>query len=373
MLSLLCRPSSSYLLKSYIQFTRRTDGEGYVQDPRNCWFDHPYLLLDYVDSEKGTPLSDTLRDFRGIDTHRMENLCRDISRIMLSLASKSQSNIGSLRFNNDGSIALASRPLFCAHSILESEGAPRVVDKTYKTSANFIDDLLQFREEAFRAQPNAVNDEEDCYLQILHMILLRRWKPQLLDSNAEGPFALQLTDFHANNIFVDDQWNIVALIDLEFVCALPTSMMSVPHWLSVDAIDEIGDQPNTFGEMHDFFMQIFRDQERSLNHEHSIQLASTIQDAWVTGSYWFYRCFTSINGMACCLEDHLYEKFQFGLSQDEERRYAKMTSSEWSSDPKAFVEQKLRDKTKYNNDMAQLFDEQDATRSKDAHISTAAA
>jgi hypothetical protein len=30
-----------------------------------------------------------------------------------------------------------------------------------------------------------------------------------------GPFYLQLTDLHASNIFVDENWNIAYLIDLE--------------------------------------------------------------------------------------------------------------------------------------------------------------
>jgi hypothetical protein len=80
---------------------------------------------------------------------------------MLSLAKKQQSCIGSLRFNDDGSITLTDRPLLCTSSILESEGAPKILNRTYKTAGHFIDDMLKFREEAFSAQSNAVNDEED--------------------------------------------------------------------------------------------------------------------------------------------------------------------------------------------------------------------
>lgn len=317
------------------------------------------MLLDYVDSKQGRMLSQSLKDFRETDTNRMQNLFRGISRIMLSLASKAQPCIGSLRFNDDGSITLANRPLFCANSILESEGAPRTVKKTYKTSGGFIDDMLKFREEAFRAQPNAVNDEEDCYLQMLHMILLRLLKPQFVDCHSEGPFVLQFTDFHASNIFVDDQWNITALIDLEFVCALPPGMMSVPHWLLVDAIDEINDHIDAFGRMHEAFMDEFRDEEIRFGHEHRIKLASSIQESWKTYSYWFFLCLTSINGMAYCLEDHLYEKFHFRPSCDEERHWAKLMSTFWSSDSKTFVEQKIRDKVKYDEDIARHFNGQE--------------
>lgn len=174
-------------------------------------------------------------------------------------------------------MALASRPQLCANSILESEGAPRIVDRTYLTTGQLIDDMLRFRESSFSAQPNAVNDEDDCHLQMLRMILLRLLKPQLVDCHSKEPFVLQFTDLHSSNIFVDDKWKIVAFIDLEFVCALPASMMIVRYWLSVDAIDLVFDHVEAFRKMHDSFLRTFRDEERSFTHDYGIQLASAMQ------------------------------------------------------------------------------------------------
>lgn len=274
---------------------------------------------------------------------------------MLSLASKPQPRIGSLRFNDDGTITLANRPLLCATSILESEGAPKVVDQTYTTLGSFTDAVLRFREEAFRAQPNAVNDEEGCRLQMLQMVLLRRMKAHFVERHYEGPFVLQFTDSHASNIFVDDEWNVVALVDLECVCALPPGMVDVPYWLLVDAIDEVSDRIDEFGKVHGFFVSILRDEERLVCVEHGVSLASAIQDAWTSSSCWFYRCFTSINGLACCIEDHLYKKFRFEPSVFEETRLARTLSSRWSSDAEDFVERKLRDKARYDDDLARHF------------------
>jgi hypothetical protein len=299
-------------------------------------------------------LSDSFRSLRGADENRMRNLCRGIARITLSLASKAQPRIGSLRFNDDGSTTLTNRPLFCTHSILESEGAPRALNGTYTTNVSFINDMLRFCEEAFSAQSNAVNDEEDCYLQMFHLMLLRRLKPHFV-RHSGGPFVLQFTDFHASNIFVDDQWNIIALIDLEFVCALPLGMMSMPHWLLVDAIDDVCQNIDAFHKMHEIFIEIFLEQERSMGHENIVRLAQSIQDALKTYSCWYYQALTSINGVACSLEDHIYEKFQFDPGPAEERRLARRMSLRWSSDPKILVERKLRDKAKYNEDVARHF------------------
>jgi hypothetical protein len=174
--------------------------------------DHPYLLLEYIDRNKDRMLSETSREYRDTDSKQVENLTRGISRItMLSLAKKTQSFIGSLRSNDDTSITLTNRPLLCTSSILESEGAPKILAKTYKTCGHFIDDMLRFREKAFSKQPNAGNDEEDCHLQMLHITVLRLLKSQFVDSHSKGPFVLQLTDLHSSNIIVDDHWNSCAL------------------------------------------------------------------------------------------------------------------------------------------------------------------
>jgi hypothetical protein len=188
-----------------------------------------------------------------------------------------------------------------------------------------MNDMLRSREEAFSAQPNAVNDEEDCYLQMFHLMLLRRLKPHFV-RHSDGPFVLQFTDFHASNIFVYDQWNIVALIDLEFVCAFPPDMMSMPHWLSVDAIDNVCENIDAFHKMQEIFIEIFLEEERVMGHENVVRLAPLTQEALETSSCWYYQALTSVNGVACSLEDHIYEKFQFSPRLAEERRLARRMS-----------------------------------------------
>ena len=56
-----------------------------------------------------------------------------------------------------------------------------------------------------------------------------------------GPFVSTLTDLHQGNIFVDNQWHITCLIDLEWACSLPIELQCPPHWLSGRAVDDIED------------------------------------------------------------------------------------------------------------------------------------
>jgi hypothetical protein len=90
-----------------------------------------------------------------IDSNRMQHLCRGTSLIMFSFASKSQSHIGSLQFDDNCSIILENRALCSALiSISESEGALRALGRTYTTSMDFMDDMPRFGEGAFRTQQN---------------------------------------------------------------------------------------------------------------------------------------------------------------------------------------------------------------------------
>jgi hypothetical protein len=46
-------------------------------------------------------------------------------------------------------------------------------------------------------------------------------------------------DLYQNNIFVDENWYITLLIDLEWACSLPIEMLYPPYWLTGMAVDRI--------------------------------------------------------------------------------------------------------------------------------------
>jgi hypothetical protein len=57
--------------------------------------------------------------------------------------------------------------------------------------------------------------------------------PLVFDRNLRrGPFVFFLTHLHQSNIFVDDDWHITSLVDLEWACSLPVEMVQPPHWLA---------------------------------------------------------------------------------------------------------------------------------------------
>jgi hypothetical protein len=68
--------------------------------------------------------------------------------------------------------------------------------------------------------------------------------------------------------------------------------------------------------------------------------------------------------MAYCMEHHLNEKFNFSISTEEEDLWMRLMSSFWPTDSKQFVERKLREKAKYNEDVARHFEAKLTTTTK---------
>lgn len=192
-----------------------------------------YTLLEYIGPTSGQMLSNTWDKYRGCPERR-QRLFSSLSKIMLSLARLPQLRIGAFQFHSDGTVTLSNRPLLCSTVLLENYGAPRTMrkDDTYRCTDSFVSEMLTFHHR-FLSQPNAIYSEGDCRGQMAVKTLLRAFYHRYIKREyRHGPFLLQLTDLHASNIFVDDDWNLTCLIDLEWLCALPAEMLNVPYWLT---------------------------------------------------------------------------------------------------------------------------------------------
>jgi hypothetical protein len=270
------------------------------------------MLLEFVEPGTGQMLSNTWVEHQE-DLIRKQNLFRGIARLILSLARVAQPRIGSFRFHGDGTVTLTNRPLFCSTIIPENDGAPRTMQRsdTYMSTEALASDLLTFHDKRFLSQPNAAHDEDDCRLQMAVKTLLRAVSHRFFRREfRNGPFVLRLTDLHASNNFVDQEWNITCLIDLEWICSVPVEMLGVPYWLTGRAIDEVVDHMEEFDNIQQEFMHIFEKEEQKITagNEH-ISLTRIMQDTWESKGMWFCHCLTSVNGMYALSEDHICPKF----------------------------------------------------------------
>lgn len=239
--------------------------------------------------------------------------------------------------------------------ILENEGTPRAIHDTYSCTEAFVSDMITFHDNRLLSNPNAVYDAEDCRAQMAQRILLRALSHYYIRPEARnGPFLLQLTDFHASNIFVDEEWNVTCLIDLEWICALPAEMLAVPYWLTGRGIDELkGEHLKDFNEVRQEFIRILEEEECSITAEHDILIARTMDDMWDSKGVWFWYCIESVNAILYLLADHICPRFSVRLDSKVEEIMARF----WCEDSEVVVKKKVADEEKYSQELRRLLGE----------------
>ncbi|KAL2257700.1 hypothetical protein VTK26DRAFT_9280 [Humicola hyalothermophila] len=331
----------------------------YTRDPYTPAVSTAYMLLEHIGPETGQMLSATWEQHRH-DTRRQTRLFHGIARIMLSLARLPQPHIGSFRFNSsDGTVTLTNRPLISTITIFENSGTPRTIQpfQLYQSPDAFASDMLTLHDNYLLHYRHAVRDDEEARERITIRTLLRAVMHHfILPERRNGPFLLQLTDLHQSNIFVDEDWNVTCLIDLEWICSLPVEMLAVPYWLTNCSIDTIiDDEYGPFDEARKAFLAAMDEEIMTIPPAHNIPTTRTMQDTWVSKTVWFWACIRSLNGWLFLFEDHIVPKFcaNKNLISD-----LKQASVFWMQDVDTVVKAKVKDEERYREELRSLFSSQ---------------
>ncbi|KAH9211319.1 hypothetical protein DL95DRAFT_437273 [Leptodontidium sp. 2 PMI_412] len=284
----------------------------YTNNPASHRLPAAYMLLENVRSENSQMLSNSWEKHRRDPAHR-HTLFQGMARIMLSLARIPQQKIGSFQFCNDGTVTLTNRPLVCTTMILENEGTPMAMQRetTYTSTEPFVADMFNFHDKRFSSHPNVIYDDGDCREEMAGRLLSRMVAHHYIrQDQRNGPFFLQLNDFHASNIFVDTEWNITSLIDLEWVCALPVEILDVPYWLTgCDIGEEQKERWDEFNKVREEFMDILEAEACNVRAEHDIPIAQIMRETWESGGVWFWHGITSNNAMSLLFRRHISPRF----------------------------------------------------------------
>ncbi|KIA75690.1 hypothetical protein HK57_00505 [Aspergillus ustus] len=203
----------------------------------------PYLLIDYIDPSQGKMLSETWADKRD-DRQLRTNLFHGLARIMLAVARTPVPKIGSFVLDSNGYLVLGNRPL--------TMGIQQLENKIYQLICHGTACNLQWTHIL----------EDGLYQTSALMVIKSVWSCFFRRDLCRGPFVFTLTDLNQSNIFVDEDWNIKCLVDLEWACSLPTEMVHPPYWLSNQAIDCI--QLDNYEPLHTEFLDALADEERYL-------------------------------------------------------------------------------------------------------------
>jgi hypothetical protein len=146
-------------------------------------------------------------------------------------------------------------------------GIPR--HRTYTQVESYLSDLLSLQDNKIRHQPNAMHDEADGKMQFAALTALRATMHHFIRPEyRDGPFFLHLTDLHKQNIFVDQDWNIQTITDLEWAHTLPSQMQLPPYWLSSrKSVDSLKDQAaiSDYETILEEYWAIYEAEERKRN------------------------------------------------------------------------------------------------------------
>lgn len=309
-------------------------------------------MLEFID--RGKPLAQSWSSRQ--DSVKRENLFRDISRLILGLAKVPLDRIGSFTFNpNDETISLTNRPLTCDLVIIENDGAKRTMatDQTYETTDPYITDLLALHDNRFLDQPNAANNLRDCYSQMAMQLIMKAMSHHYPDrALRRGPFRMQFTDLHQGNLIVDDDWKIIALIDLEWICARSPQMIDIPHWITSRSLDEIAcpEHSREYAMAREYFLSLFKEEEPKTFSD--MYLSRIMERAYSSRATWFFRSLDSINVMYHLFELQLRPQFMGNSIPPVVEEYF---ACFWSQGAKEIATQKLQDKEAYIMQLNKLY------------------
>lgn len=295
---------------------------------------------------------------RLIPKHRRGIFIEAWRGFFISLAKIPQPRIGSWTIKNDGQLTLSNRPLFCHLQRLENWDIPSGItrDTTYTNADSFHLDLLTGHDNRLRYQKNAVFSEDDARHQAVDLVLMRASLAQFTDrSLRDGPFVMYMTDMHASNIFVDRDWNIKHIIDLEWACSLPLEHVMVPHWLTGKGVDLLtGPEYERFENCYKQFSGAIRQEETNAPLCYkgtTYSLAATMNRTWEQRHYWYLSALQSPKGLFNLFREQLQP-----LYEEPPKGSLNPTASVfWAPGMSSFVSSKLNDLARYVQEVRDIF------------------
>lgn len=333
-------------ISSWLRFPTPCD---YVRRRLQNPFKSGYILLSEA---KGEPLHRSWEDHRHDKSYR-SRLFRDLARLSLSLNKISFPRIGSLTIDSNGVITLSNRPLTLYLQKLENEGIPSGIprERTYTSIEPYLSDLLSFQDHKILHQPNAIHDQDDGKIQLSALTALRATmhhfiRPQYRD----GPFFLTLTDLHRSNIFVDKQWNIQTIIDLEWACTQPVEMQLPPYWLTSKAVDGFKDAESVaeLNSLLEEYFEIYKGEEQGILYQVPI-----MRHVWETGSFWYFQAVLVPKGMYKVFNSHIQPLFN--KEHCEDSIFDEVFSCYWGMKAQEVITQKVKDKEDYTMQVKRAF------------------
>ncbi|PGH13156.1 hypothetical protein AJ79_03863 [Helicocarpus griseus UAMH5409] len=271
------------------------------------------------------------------------NLFSDLARIQLTLSQKPFPRIGSLTIDDDSIIRLNNRPFTLEICQLENYKIPCEISRrtTYPTVDTYVHDLLSLHDNRLRYQANGASSMQDCISQMSALATMRTIYPDFFRRKLRsGPFVLTLTDMHTSNFFVDDDWHITKLVDLEWACVRPIEMQHPPYWLTSQAEEE----KKMAKEIGPFNIA-----------EENLSYSGLLEKLWKEGTFWYCFALDSLTGLHHIFYNRIRPRYQTPYTGSKEFKFddAFYIAAPTFWDTKAWnvMLSKAEDKEKYDKEL----------------------
>ena len=212
--------------------------------------------------------------------------------------------------------------------------------------------MLAYQDRRLRFQPNSILGRPDGIFQLSALVALRALLPVFWGQDSRGDaFVLTLPDLHQSNIFVDNDWNIVGVIDFEFAPVQPQQLVNVPHWLSDKGIDElVGPALEEYKGLYDLFVDTLEDEEAARQRDHSF--SRRLREDWQTGKLWYNAALRSSNAFPLVFEHSIQPRFFAKFDPDVEGLSLLQL---WGENYEEFIAAKIQDKDRYEDGIRAIF------------------
>lgn len=136
--------------------------------------------------------------------------------------------IESFIIDNNGFLQLINWPLLLKIQDLKNKGILTDIlqDFIYSTVDSYVTDILGCYDSCLQNQPDAVKDVGDYIYQISALTAMHTVFPLFFEQYfCCRPFVFVFTDLHQSNNFLDEDWHIISLVDLEWACSWPIKIV----------------------------------------------------------------------------------------------------------------------------------------------------
>ncbi|KAM5347251.1 hypothetical protein ACJ41O_010256 [Fusarium nematophilum] len=340
----------------------------------------PFIMMEFV---QGISVDDILQkpDARimreDISARVVETLFRQTIDFSLQLRKLDFPRIGSLDSkstpgNGESPATVHSRPLTKkSHDFILDSGvdvlAPR--GKTFASTTEYFHHVVDGELQHLHDQPNSVDDEHDArqkyiYWNVMKALVARH----VLPSHDRGPFKLTCDDFQPTNMIVNNQddLQVVAVIDWEWSYTAPAQLVnSTPTWLLIES-------PNAWGWIDErlarfekhlaiFSRILLEDEPKILGNDFPVEQkpSTMLRACQEDGRQWFhFILLRGFNGPSYV---------PFVKLREETKDWDELTAAIPEADIHRFVQKKMQDLKKYEDELAQMKESRAKSRETGLH------